>query len=105
MSRLCVPAHCAEFVVVQGLLGLYQALCSPEGVITMAEKDIQVISMPCGNSQVRFTCIFSAPLTHCRLQKKSGGLAPLSVGLCLCGGFGSCEVRGVQALGSAKRLH
>lgn len=106
VTRLCSPACCAVFVVVQGLFGLCQALCPPEGIIAVAEEDIQVISMPQGSSQVRLTCILSAPLTHCRLQKRSGGLAPLSVGLCLwCGGFGSCEVGGIQALTSAKRLH
>lgn len=87
MTRLCSPACCAVFVVIQGLFGLCQALCPPEGIIAVAEEDIQVISMPQGSSQV-------------------SGLAPLSVGLCLwCGGFGSCEVGGIQALTSAKRLH
>lgn len=71
VSRLCLPAQCAEFVV----FGLYQALCPLEGIVAVAEKEIQVISMPRGSSQVRLTCIFSAPLTHCRLQKRSGGSA------------------------------
>lgn len=41
-----------------------------EGII--AEKDIQVISLPRGSSQVRLTCIFSAPFIHCRLQLLQG---------------------------------
>lgn len=44
MHRLCLPAQCAEFVV----FGLHQAFCSPEGILAVAEKDIQVISMPLG---------------------------------------------------------
>lgn len=63
MTRLCLPAHCAEFVVVQGLFGLYQALCPPEGIIAVAEKDIQVISMPgeaylCGGTSCGFLCVW-----------------------------------------------
>lgn len=93
VTRLGVPAHCAELVVVQGLLGLSPALCPPEGITAVAEKDIQVISVPRGSSQMRFPCIFSAPLTHCRLQKKrSEGLTPLPVGLCLCGAAVEWEV-------------